>query len=295
MDDLVAVSNLPDQILGFQLIHFEYFLYANFVGLTEVFEFSLQICELLGQLLVLDCQVFVCLLSFDLLFVITFDYFALNFFLSAFFILVTFKSGFVNSNLFLEHTVVKIQLLFIKFVDSFHVFHALFKNLHFFFQFDLWFSLGICIIVADLFKFSCKFLFLLSTSGFEVRLNVFMFFEQLLYFLSVVLKHFTTLRFKCCLNVLELILIRGAKVFERTPHMDNHLINIIVHWSHGLDVFLVLALESFHELINQLLFISDNLFAFILLNVDFLNTKQLRLSAANLSSTLPSSLKLYLH
>jgi hypothetical protein len=136
---------------------------------------------------------------------------------------------------------------------------------------------------------------LLSTSGFEVGLNVFMFFEQLLYFLSVVLKHFTTLRFKSCLNVLELILIRGAKVFERTPHVDNHLINIIVHWSHGLDVFLVLALESFHELINKLLLISNNLFALILLNIDFLNTKQLRLSAANLSSTLPSSLKLYLH
>jgi len=47
MDDLVAVDNLHDELLGLGFVHLEHLLDAHLVSLHEVFKFSLKVRELL--------------------------------------------------------------------------------------------------------------------------------------------------------------------------------------------------------------------------------------------------------
>ena len=54
MDHLVTVDDLHYKFLCFSLVHLENFFDADIICLDEIFKFLLQVCELLGQFLVLD-------------------------------------------------------------------------------------------------------------------------------------------------------------------------------------------------------------------------------------------------
>ena len=87
-----------------------------------------------------------------------------------------------------EHIIVEAKLLLVELVDSLHVFHALFEDLHFGLELDLLLSLLVRILAHDFFKRSRVSCLLTLALLLIKSLNTFLFLELLLDLLFVSVK-----------------------------------------------------------------------------------------------------------
>jgi len=108
VDDLITVHDLFDELLCFSFIHFPHLLNAHLICLHEVFKLCLKVSELFCQLLILDGQIPVSLLRLFLLLVEPLDHLPLDVFVLSFLFLLLFECLLIDSDFFLQNTVVKV-------------------------------------------------------------------------------------------------------------------------------------------------------------------------------------------
>lgn len=152
VNHLIAVHDFLYHLFSLGLIHVPDFFDAYLVGLHEVLELSLEISKLFGQLLVLNSEVAVSLLSLLLLGEELLLYLALHFFELALLLSLRLDGGLVDLDLLLQDAVVERELLLVKLVDRLHVLHTFLKDLHLLLQLDLLLSLVVRVQVSDLFQ-----------------------------------------------------------------------------------------------------------------------------------------------
>jgi hypothetical protein len=109
--------------------------------LFKAFVFLLEFLELFGELTVRASQVEVVILVLLLVHLKFTLHFTHKLFVATLSILELCLGAVVNGLALLEDFLVEVKFLLVEAVDSLHVLHALFKNLHFLFQFDLLVSL----------------------------------------------------------------------------------------------------------------------------------------------------------
>ena len=142
----ICLNNLVNQSSDLVFIHGPDLIKAILIRLLKALELVLEFTELLGELLVVFGKLHVVLLvvlglGFELVFNCTQDVFV-----AAILVFKTIDSIGIHFFTLFEHFVIKFQFLFVQSVDSFHVFHALFEDLHFLFKLDFLLSLIISIL-----------------------------------------------------------------------------------------------------------------------------------------------------
>ena len=151
MNDLVGMHNLFDKVSGLLIVHRPDLLDALVIGDFKLFKALLEFNELIGEQLVLLSVVHVSIFGLCLLYLELNDFFTKT-------LRVLVQLRFETLHLFSEdqlslgqYVVVKAELLLVQFIYSFHVLHALLKNLHFRLELDLLFGLLISVLAHHIF------------------------------------------------------------------------------------------------------------------------------------------------
>ena len=171
---------------------------------------------------------------------------------------------------FTEHFEVENELLIIQSVDGLHVFHALFKDLHFSLKLDLLLGLLVGILAHNILQLlgvkSFLFLALLQ----EVGLDGLVLVEKAFYFFLVAAENGGSLTVKVSFNLLELLIVVFAHLAELVLHAGDECIDVFRHLLDGLDIVAILSIDLHFELLDQLLLIRDDLGACSLLCLNVL-------------------------
>lgn len=146
VDDLVSVDNLTHDVLSLLLVHHPNVLKAVLVRLLEALKLHLELLVLLREVFKLIGVLHIFLLeAFEFLCVVNDD--SAN---HAFVTIATFLKHIfrllVDERALTQNAGVELKLLFIEAVDSLHVLHALFEDLHLLLELDLLFGLVVCIL-----------------------------------------------------------------------------------------------------------------------------------------------------
>ena len=80
-----------------------------------------------------------------------------------------------------------------------------------------------------------------------------------------------TLSFKFLLNLLKLITVVLSHLFKLLHHALNECLNVQGHLLHGLHIVTILLVELVHELLDQGLFVLDDLGTSLPLNLNILS------------------------
>jgi hypothetical protein len=140
--------------------------------------------------------------------------------------------------------------------------------LHFFLKLDLLLSLVIGILSSDFLKLFKVIILTFTLLGHVVGLKFGVLSEKLGNFFTVSLNDLTSFSDESSFNVFNLIMIVLAHIIELLSHGFDELINVIIILLNGLDVFLILVLELINELLDQNIFLFDDLLACLLLNLN---------------------------
>ena len=151
VDNLVRVHDLLDEVSRLLIVHGPDLLDALVIGDFKLFKAFLKFNELIGEQLVLLGVVHVSIFGFSLLNLELDDFFTKT-------LRVLVQLRFETLHLLSEdqlslgqYVVVKAELLLVQFIHSFHILHALLKNLHFRLEFDLLFGLLISVLAHHIF------------------------------------------------------------------------------------------------------------------------------------------------
>ena len=153
---------------------------------------------------------------------------------------------------FAKHLIIEFKLLFIELVDSFHVFHALFENLHLCLQLDLLLSLLVSILAHDLFELLGIALFLLLTFGQVVVLNLLVLVKEIFNLFLIAAKNRSALTIKISFNRLKLLVIMLAHLTKLRLHAHDQGVDILRHLLNCLDIVTVFLINLSLKLPNQL-------------------------------------------
>ena len=170
-----------------------------------------------------------------------------------------------------EHVIVEAKLLLVELVDSLHVFHALLENLHLSLELDFLLGLLVRIIAHDLLKiFRILGLFGLAIL-LVLGLDAFLLLELLFDFLFVAVKDRGALAIELSFDCCQLLVVVLAHVCELGLHRGDQRVNVNGHALDGLDVVAVLCSNLSFELVNEFLFVGNDLGAgsFLCFNVLF--------------------------
>ena len=141
MDDFVSMHNLLSQSQGFRTVHLEHLLDALVVAFLETLVLLLELLKEFGELLIVFGQ-FVVLLLIVALLLLEFRLNTTHDILEFPLLLLKGVLGLViNGFTLAQNLVVEVELFFVQTVDSTHVLHALFQNLHLLLKLD--FLLGL--------------------------------------------------------------------------------------------------------------------------------------------------------
>ena len=147
---------------------------------------------------------------------------------------------------------VEVKLLLIESVDSLHVLHALLEDLHLLLESNLLLSLVVSILSSELLELRGVLLLLLASLLHVFLLKLLVLDEELLDLLLVLLDDIVSLSDKSLLNLIELLLIVSSHIKELLLHGVDEVINIVTLLLEGLNVFLVLAFELVHKVLDEL-------------------------------------------
>lgn len=180
MNNAIGLYNLVDESTNFVLIHRPNFIEAILITLFKSLEFVLKLLELLGELLVVISKLDVLslvLLALSLkLFLDSSEYVLVSSFLG----LETSDGIVVDLFSLLENLQVELKFLLIESVDTLHIFHALFKDLHFLLELDLLLSLIIGILGSKLFELLRVRLFIFRTLVLEMLFQFLVLLKEVL-------------------------------------------------------------------------------------------------------------------
>ena len=182
------MHDLLDQVTCLLIIHRPDLLDLLVIGLLELFKAFLKLDVFIRKLLVLLGVVCVQVFGISHLGIKQFLFVS-----ESIFVLVEFELQalllLVEDLLALEeHIIVEAKLLLVELVDSLHVFHALFEDLHFGLELDLLLGLLVRILAHDFFKRSRVSCLLTLALLLIKSLNTFLFLELLLDLLFVSVK-----------------------------------------------------------------------------------------------------------
>jgi hypothetical protein len=85
--------------------------------------------------------------------------------------------------------------------------------------------------------------------------------KELLDLLVILLKQGLSLAFKLSLDLCQLVCVVSTHCIELGFHATDQLVNVVVHFLHGLDVVLVLYMECGFELTLELLLVLNDFLA----------------------------------
>ena len=271
MNDSVTVLDLITQSTDLILIHRPNLIESILVTLFEPLIFLLEKQEVSGKLLIILCHRLVVFCISLCLGSESNSNVSENIFVLSFSLLETLDSGLVHLFSFSEDSVVEIKLLLIQAVNSFHVLHALLKNLHFFLKLDLLFSLIIGILSPKLLELRCVLVVILGSSAHAVFLKLLVLQKEGLDLILVSLNDLITLSLELLLDLLELLVIIGSHVEELLAHGFDKVVNIVILLFERLHVLIILLLELVNEGRNKLVLLRDDLLASIFLDLNVLS------------------------
>ena len=127
----------------------------------------------------------------------------------------------------IENFVVEVKLLLIQFVDSFHVFHTLFQDLHFRLESNLLLGLLIGVLTHHVFELLGVLRLLLLPLLKVLGFNGFVFIEEDLDFFFVASENALSLLVELSLDILQLLVVVLAHLTELTLHADDESVDII--------------------------------------------------------------------
>lgn len=195
-----------------------------------------------------------------------------------------------------EHIVVETKLLLVQLVHSFHVFHALFQDLHFSLKLDLLLSLLVGILSHHFFEVFCIVRLQLLSLGQVLCLDVFVLVEKGLYLVLVSLENSRALTIKVVFNCSKLCIVVLPHFLELRLHTNNKIVNVFGHLLDGFDVVTVFGGDLPVELLNELFLVVNDFDTSSFLRLDVLLekfksvTNQLALtSASSLQSSFSSN------
>lgn len=128
-------------------------------------------------------------------------------------------SAVVDSLALLKDLLVEIEFLFVKTVNSLHVFHTLLKNLHFLLKLDLLVGLVVGVLRSNLLKFLSLILLVVVTLLLVVLFSLLMGVEQKLDLVGIALEERLALVPELLLDSIKLGTVRVAHKNELNFHL----------------------------------------------------------------------------
>ena len=180
MDDFICMHNLLDQVSGFLVIHRPDFLDPVIIRFLKSFVLLLQVLEPCSELLVLVSQIDVLLLELGRLDSELLCDFRQSGFCPSLSLGESLLGLIVYAFSLKQYFVIEFQLLLVERIDSFHVLHALFQDLHLGLELDFLLILLVSILTHDIFELSGILFFIMLTLGKILLFEVTMFIEQIL-------------------------------------------------------------------------------------------------------------------
>ena len=274
VDDLVSLHDLLNQVSGLLVVHGPDFLdsvvvrlFKSLVLLLEVLEPGCELLVLVGQLNVLLLEALG--LDSELL-----GHLAEGDLGTALSVVEGLLHLLVDTLSFEEDLVVEFKLLLVKSVDSFHVLHALLENLHLGLQLDLGLVLLVGVGAHDFFELLGVILLVLLALVEVLLLKDTVLGEEVLDFLGVTEEDVVSLVVELTFDEGELggVVLTHLLVLEF--HVLDEILDVVSHGLHGLDVVLVLVIETLLEFINQDFLLLDDFRAGGFLGFNFLKSKK---------------------
>ena len=278
VDNLVSLHDFLDEFASLLVVHRPNLLDALVIGLFEPFKSLLELNELVGEEFIFPGIGRIQGLGLSLL-VAELDV------LVTVFLLVSLELGpkalllLIEDCLALvEHIVVEGELLLIQLIDSLHILHALFEDLHFRFKLDLLLSLLVSILAHGALKVSSVIILLLLPLVEVVLFDVAVLLEELLDLDLVTFKDITAFTIKLGFDVLQLGSIAFTHCNELILHLSDQRVDVLGHLCDSLDIVAIFLVDLGLKLLNQVLLISDDLGAGGFLSFNVLANTRVRVS-----------------
>lgn len=270
VNHLITVLDLLAQSADLILVHRPDLVESIFIALLKSLVLLLEEQEILGELfvvlghtLIVVCEALVLRLEFG-------SHSPENFFVLSFPLLEVLKGLLVDLFSLLEHSVVELKLLFIKSVHSFHVFHALLKNLHFLLKLDLLLSLVISILGLEFLELISVLFVVLRPPMHTLLFQLLVLSEKLPDLLLIFLDDVIPFSQEGLLNLIKLLVVVNPHIEELLAHSFDQIIDVVILLFQSFHVFLILLLQLVDEAADQVALLRDYLFASLLLNFDVL-------------------------
>ena len=241
------------------------------VSFLELFESLLQLDELVSEQFVVLSVAHIEGLSLGLLMVEKGIFVAKTCLIPLELLLQTLHLLEVHLLSLVEHVIVEAKLFLIEPIDSLHVFHAFFEDLHLGLQLDLLLGLLVRVLAHHFLQLLCVFLLLLLALVKELHFDGLVLVEKSLDLSLVAIKNVHTLSVEFGLNSLQLHVVLLSHFHELSLHVLNETVDVFAHLLDLLDVAAVLLADLLVELFDQLLFVADDLLAGGLLRFDVLS------------------------
>ena len=270
MNHLITVLDLLAQSADLILVHRPDLVESIFIAFLKSLVLLLEEQEILGELfvvlghtLVVVCEALVLRLEFC-------SHSPENFFVLSFPLLEVLKGLFVDLFSLLEHSVVELKLLLIKSVHSFHVFHALLKNLHFLLKLDLLLSLVISILGLEFLELISVLLIVLRPPMHTLLFQFLVLSEKLPDLLLIFLDDVISFSQEGLLNLVKLLVVVDPHIKELLAHSFDQIIDVVILLFQSFYVFLILLLQLVDKAADQVALLRDDLFASLFLNFNVL-------------------------